>query len=34
LNDKWGFIDKTGKEIIPVKYQGVRYFSEGLAEIF
>jgi hypothetical protein len=23
LNDKWGFVDRTGKEIIPIKYQSV-----------
>jgi hypothetical protein len=22
LNGKWGFIDKTGKEIVPPKYDG------------
>jgi hypothetical protein len=31
LNEKWGFIDKTGKEIIPLKYDAARSFSEGLA---
>jgi len=30
-NDKMGFIDATGKEIIPCKYIGSSYFSEGLA---
>ena len=30
-NDKMGFIDATGKEIIPCKYLGSSYFSEGLA---
>ena len=31
LNNKWGFIDKTGKEVIPLIYDEVRDFSEGLA---
>ena len=30
-NDKWGFIDKTGKEIASCIYDDVSYFSEGLA---
>ena len=33
LNDKWGFVDKTGREIIPLKYDGVGSFYEGLAEV-
>lgn len=28
---KCGFIDKTGKEITPFKYDGVIYFNGGLA---
>ena len=28
---KYGFIDKTGKEIIPIKYDNAEFFSEGLA---
>ena len=31
LNDKYGFIDKTGKEVIPIKYDNAEFFSEGLA---
>jgi hypothetical protein len=31
LNDKWGFIDETGKEIIPCKYDDARSFSHGCA---
>ena len=31
LNDKWGFIDKTGKEVIPIKYDDAYSFSRGLA---
>lgn len=30
-NDKWGAIDKTGKTIIPFKYESLRVFTEGLA---
>jgi len=33
LNDKWGFIDKTGKEVFPCIYSSVGYFSEGLAPV-
>ncbi len=28
---KWGFIDATGKIVIPLKFEQARYFSEGLA---
>jgi hypothetical protein len=31
LNDKWGFIDKNGNEVIKIKYDLVLEFSEGLA---
>jgi len=31
LNRKWGFIDKTGKEVIPLKYYSISNYSEGLA---
>jgi WG containing repeat len=30
---KWGFIDKTGKLVIPAQYESVSQFSEGLAAI-
>jgi len=30
---QWGFIDKTGKEIVPPKYRDVGDFSEGLASV-
>ena len=30
---KCGFVDKTGKEVVPPKYDGVRGFSEGLAVV-
>ena len=33
LNDKFGFIDKTGREVIPFKYDGARTFSEGFARV-
>jgi serine/threonine protein kinase len=33
LNGKWGFIDKTGKEVIPLKYDWAGAFSEGLAAV-
>jgi len=32
-NDKMGFINAAGKEIIPCKYIGASYFSEGLASV-
>ena len=31
LNGKWGFIDKMGKEVVPLKYGHVKSFHEGLA---
>jgi len=31
--DKWGFINKTGKEIIPLKYDDVDSFYDGLAKV-
>ena len=33
LNNKYGFIDKTGKEVIPIKYDNAWSFSEGLASV-
>ena len=33
LNDKWGFIDKSGRLVIPCKYDDSGSFSEGLAEV-
>jgi hypothetical protein len=33
FNNKWGFIDKTGKELIPFKYDDCLNFSEGLAGV-
>ena len=31
--EKWGFIDKTGKEVIAFKYDNAYSFSEGLAPV-
>lgn len=31
---KWGFINKTGKLVIPAEWDGCRPFSEGLAAVF
>ena len=31
LNGKYGFIDKTGKEVIPFQYDEATYFYDGLA---
>lgn len=33
LNGKYGFIDKTGKVAIPLKYDVAKDFSEGLAAV-
>ena len=33
LDKKYGFIDKTGKEVIPIKYDNAWNFSEGLASV-
>ena len=33
LDDKWGFIDKSGKEVIPCKYDVIEGFDEGLARV-
>ncbi len=32
-NHKWGFIDRTGKLIVPYKYDSAGPFSEGLAAV-
>ncbi|MBR4335632.1 MAG: WG repeat-containing protein, partial [Clostridia bacterium] len=32
-NDKYGFIDKTGKEVIPCKYYNASSFSNGYAAV-
>ena len=33
LNDKWGFIDKSGRLVIPCKYDDSGSFREGLARV-
>jgi hypothetical protein len=33
LKNKWGFVDGTGKEVIPFKYVVAQEFSEGLAAV-
>ena len=33
-NGKWGFIDKSGREVVPCKYDFVTPFSEGLAVVY
>lgn len=33
LNDKYGFVDKTGKEVIPLKYEYAYSFREGLSKV-
>lgn len=33
INNKYGYIDKTGKEVIPVKYEHAYPFSNGLAKV-
>jgi opacity protein-like surface antigen len=32
-NNKWGFVNETGKEIIPFMFKDVGEFSEGLARV-
>lgn len=33
MNKKYGFVDSTGKEVIPLKYESASSFSEGLAAV-
>ena len=33
LNNKWGFVDKTGNEVIPCKYDWADDFEEGLSKV-
>jgi len=33
LNQLWGFVDETGKMVVPFKYEAAQEFSEGLALI-
>ena len=30
---KWGFIDKQGRVLVPLTYDGVQEFSEGFAAV-
>jgi hypothetical protein len=30
INDRWGFVNESGKEIVPAKYTEVGDFHEGL----
>lgn len=32
-NDKWGYIDKTGKEVVIPQFYDAKDFSEGLAMV-
>lgn len=32
-NEKWGIVDKNGKEILSPQYDRVNYFSEGIAAV-
>ena len=31
---KWGYIDKTGKVVVEIKYDDAKDFSEGLAAVW
>jgi hypothetical protein len=31
IGNRWGMIDSTGREIVPLKYRELDYFAEGLA---
>lgn len=31
--DKWGFVDKDGKEVTPFKYDKVSYMHDGSAKV-
>src|SRR4029077_6422686 len=33
VGDKWGFIDKEGRQVIPPQFSGAYYFREGVATI-
>ncbi|WP_026762905.1 WG repeat-containing protein [Sediminibacterium salmoneum] len=34
LNEKWGFVDKTGKEVIALKYDSAENFKNGKAKVY
>jgi hypothetical protein len=33
LNNKWGFVDRNGNEVVPLKYDWVGNFYEGRARV-
>lgn len=33
-DSKWGYVDKTGREIIPCQYDQAYNFSDGLAKVY
>jgi hypothetical protein len=33
LNKKWGFVDRTGNEVVPLKYDNAMPFIDGLAAV-
>jgi len=33
INEKYGYIDKLGKEVVPPKFDEAQEFSEGLAAV-
>ncbi|MCC9019548.1 WG repeat-containing protein [Flavobacterium lipolyticum] len=33
INDKWGFIDEVGKEVVSLKYDSVHFFTNGKAKV-
>ncbi|MFM8430606.1 MAG: WG repeat-containing protein, partial [Holophagaceae bacterium] len=33
VGGQWGFVDETGKEVIPLKYDKAQFFSDGLARV-
>ncbi|WP_435932419.1 WG repeat-containing protein [Moraxella bovoculi] len=32
-NNKYGYVDKTGKVVVPIQYDETWFFSEGLAGV-
>lgn len=32
-DNKWGFADKTGKVVVPVKFDAVLFYSEGFTSV-
>ena len=33
INGKWGFIDESGKEVVPLIYDYIESFENGFAEV-